>query len=169
MHQLEYSNLKTDTNLLPHFSAYMHALPFVQGKRVIDLCCGTGYGMRLMSEVAKSVKGYDIAVSSTGVGTYMDLDKKLPDDKCDVVTCMQGLEHLEDPKKVINHFQGKTFIFALPKGGEQVYGHHYHVNEELIYEWFDDRVKLRYMDNDGNIYLQKPEQFSDYWGYICLN
>jgi protein-L-isoaspartate O-methyltransferase len=42
-----------------HLIRYVMALDSVAGKDVLDVACGSGYGMFLMSYLAKSVSGYD--------------------------------------------------------------------------------------------------------------
>lgn len=46
---------------LEHLHRYLLARELVQGKDILDIACGEGYGSRLLAEVAKSVIGMDIS------------------------------------------------------------------------------------------------------------
>ena len=43
-----------------HYHRYAFALPFVAGKRVLDLASGEGYGAALLAERAASVVGLEL-------------------------------------------------------------------------------------------------------------
>ena len=44
-----------------HLHRYMLAAKFAEGKTVLDIACGEGYGTYILSQVAKSVIGVDIS------------------------------------------------------------------------------------------------------------
>lgn len=69
---------------------------------MLDIACGTGYGMRILSEVARTVVGADLDVeavrSAQGAGPVVVTDgTALPfrTAALDVVTTFETLEHLE--------------------------------------------------------------------------
>ena len=43
-----------------HASRYFFALPYVEGKSVLDIACGTGYGIGLLKGKARFVVGVDV-------------------------------------------------------------------------------------------------------------
>src|SRR2546423_14915069 len=43
-----------------HVARYRYALPFVEGKTVLDIACGTGYGLSLLAGKAALVIGVDV-------------------------------------------------------------------------------------------------------------
>ena len=43
-----------------HAARYSFALPFVENRLVLDIACGTGYGIALLKSVAKHVTGVDV-------------------------------------------------------------------------------------------------------------
>ncbi len=45
-----------------HTARYVFALPFVKNKRVLDIACGTGYGLGFLKNTAKSVTGVDVDI-----------------------------------------------------------------------------------------------------------
>lgn len=146
-------------NAAPHALAYALALKYVQNKKVLDICCGTGYGTKLLAEAAAHVIGIDYSETAIDYALrskpdnceflLKDADKDLPlkSFEPDIVTCMQGLEHLDDPKGLIEKYKDKVWVFALPNGGHGIEHHHYDVTEELIRYWFGD-VHLRYFNDD---------------------
>lgn len=55
-----------------HVSRYLFAMKYAMDKDVLDLGCGTGYGIKFMSYVAKSIVGID--KDEEVVKNYKDLD-----------------------------------------------------------------------------------------------
>lgn len=91
-----------------HVHRYEFAAAISQDERVLDLCCGTGYGSAIIAKSAKSVIGVDIDVATieaaSATGEPVELIacdalgylRKLNADDIDVVVCFEGLEHLTD-------------------------------------------------------------------------
>ena len=91
-----------------HLHRYAVALPWCEGKDVLDLASGEGYGTNLLAGVARWVTGVDISEEAVthasrrytkqnlaykqGLATKVPLD----DDAVDVVVSFETLEHLED-------------------------------------------------------------------------
>jgi len=119
-----------------HLIRYTLALQDVYDKDVLDVACGTGYGMYLMSYWAKSISGYDIDEGAVG-SAKRDFRMKAPafievrDLEKDiglssniarsfgVITCFETLEHLENPEILImnikKHLKPKgVFYFSTP-------------------------------------------------------
>ncbi len=88
-----------------HASRYRFAAPFVAGRRVLDIACGTGYSMAILHEGARAVIGVDadldavrVASRQQGGGPALVGDgARLPfaDGVFDTVTSFETLEHLE--------------------------------------------------------------------------
>jgi 2-polyprenyl-3-methyl-5-hydroxy-6-metoxy-1,4-benzoquinol methylase len=118
-----------------HLIRYVYAMQSITDKDVLDVACGSGYGMFLMSFLAKSVSGYDysdVAIDEAKKFEYRspvcleirDLNtvRTLENDKAktfDVVTCFETIEHLDDPngflvllKKHLN--PGATLYISTP-------------------------------------------------------
>jgi SAM-dependent methyltransferase len=94
-----------------HAGRYLWAMPRVEGWRVADLGCGTGYGSYLLSwSGATSVTAVDISPDAIAyacehyagvdyrVGDLTDPDA-LPD--AEVAVCFEVLEHVPDPERVL--------------------------------------------------------------------
>lgn len=162
--------LKTASgNILPHCIAYAYATQYVQNRKVADLCCGTGYGTKLLNEVGHAV-GYDtdkeaIAYAKRdGRTTFYLQDVETADlSEYDVITCMQGLEHLDDPKALINKYKDKIWIFSLPfdQNDSNPY-HHHRITTEVIHDWFGD-CKVNYYDDCGN-WTDKDGYYTNFFG-----
>ncbi len=119
-----------------HRHRYAFALPACAGKRVLDLCCGVGYGSGMLAEVAASVVGVDrdVAAVDTAQATVgarsgarfvaadaLDHLRALEPADVDVIVCFEGLEHLPDVDKVAEQLVrlvggGAGLIASVPNG-----------------------------------------------------
>jgi SAM-dependent methyltransferase len=93
-----------------HASRYLFARPFVEQRRILDVACGTGYGLALLAGCARAVVGADAdfealktarsAASISGGGTAVVRSDAcrlpFPDGAWDVVTSFETIEHLHD-------------------------------------------------------------------------
>lgn len=107
-----------------HLIRYVLAMDSIVGKDVLDIACGTGYGMYLMSFLAKSVSGYDYspeAIEEAKTYPYkcdscleirnLEEDKPLINHKheqFDVVTCFETIEHISNPEILLKNIQAVT-------------------------------------------------------------
>ena len=86
---------------------YLFSLPYVKNQRVLDVACGTGYGLPLLQQEAREVVGVDLDLEATktaraelggGSGQVVLADaRELPFQRgsFDVITSFETLEHLE--------------------------------------------------------------------------
>ncbi len=92
-----------------HTARYAFAVPYVAGKRVLDIACGSGYGAGMLREAgASSVDGVDISEETIAFAkrTYgaphitftcaSVSDALFPDHSFDVITSFETIEHLDD-------------------------------------------------------------------------
>lgn len=89
-----------------HVARYSFALAYVKSKDVLDIACGTGYGLAYLSRGARSVTGVDVDIEAARQAlSECETDKtrvllgdgtNLPfcDESFDVVTSFETLEHL---------------------------------------------------------------------------
>ena len=104
---------------------YAYCNPYIQGKIVIDIPCGTGWGTSMLKgykritgidnsaeavEFAK--KRYPIFNMAFMVGSMEKID--LDDSSIDVVICLEGFEHVE--KEVGLQFLAETKRILRDKG-----------------------------------------------------
>ena len=119
-----------------HLHRYELAAALLGGDRVLDLCCGTGYGARALAANAASVVGVDvapeaIAAAERAVGPeeegrlrFEEADalaylRGLGADAFDAVVCFEGIEHVPDPAAVVAELvrlagAGTRVILSLP-------------------------------------------------------
>ncbi len=96
-------------NFLNHRKFYLLASQFVNGCRVADIGCGSGYGAALLKEAGASlVEGADISRHAIAYATahYSHLARfsiqnatklaRYADEQFDVVVCSEVLEHLKE-------------------------------------------------------------------------
>ena len=100
-----------------HAARYVFALPFVEEKTVLDIACGTGYGIGLLRSKAKFVVGVDIDSEATkearnecgdngSVLLGNGLGLPFADGSFDFITSFETLEHLHERR---------AFLFELKR------------------------------------------------------
>ena len=107
-----------------HLIRYILAMDNIPDKNVLDIACGTGYGIYLMSYLAKSVSGYDYsqeAIDEAKTFPYrcdacleirnLEEDKPLSNhkhEKFDVITCFETIEHVDNPEVLLKNILEAT-------------------------------------------------------------
>jgi len=101
-------NGKHDYIDIEHKQRYSFAMPFIQGKAVLDAACGEGYGSKMMSKVASSVVGIDLSEETIIKATQKYVSPNLSfetgdiskldfeDDSFDVVVSFETIEHVPE-------------------------------------------------------------------------
>ncbi|MBW2605747.1 MAG: methyltransferase domain-containing protein [Deltaproteobacteria bacterium] len=126
-----------------HWARYNCLAPIVEGKRVLDIACGAGYGSDLLAETAQVVVGGDIsheAITYCKAQYYrkpnlqfgvMDI-RKLPfvDNSFDLAVSFETLEHIVEGNQFLREIcrvLSKNGVLAIstPFGGPC--GNPYHV------------------------------------------
>jgi 2-polyprenyl-3-methyl-5-hydroxy-6-metoxy-1,4-benzoquinol methylase len=150
-----------------HLVVYRWIAERVTGLDVVDMACGEGYGADVLAGAARSVVGVDAnpEAHAHAAARYprenlrfaRDLVERFaPEDRCDAVSFLQTIEHLEDPGAVLDHFRsilrprGVAYIstpnvLTLAPKGAQRSGNPWHVHEYraeefagLLYAHFSD-------------------------------
>jgi 2-polyprenyl-3-methyl-5-hydroxy-6-metoxy-1,4-benzoquinol methylase len=120
-----------------HRQRYEFAAPLCAGKRVLDLCCGTGYGTAILGAEASEVVGVDndaatVELAGVTIGRQFsgvrfelaDAVEFLRGDilvRFDVVVCFEGLEHLRELDSALELLRGHAgrglqIVASVPNG-----------------------------------------------------
>jgi len=135
---------------------YEFAARYVEGKRVLDMGCGEGYGSAMLAERAGQMVGTDCSkeVIAHAAAKYplpnvefrcMPAEKQsFPDESFDVVVCLELIEHVEDYVAVMEQMHRVlkpegTLIISTPNKDVTSPGrkrpiHDFHVHEFTIAE-----------------------------------
>ena len=146
---------------LEHTHRYFLAREAAQGKVVLDIACGEGYGSRLLADVAAKVVGVDISLEAVhhaakkythprlvfvqGSATAIPL----ADDSVDLVISFETIEHLAEHEAMLAEIRrvlrpGGMLCISSPDKYEYSdvpgYANEYHV-KELYRDEFEDLLK----------------------------
>ena len=166
-----------------HIYRYRFAVPYVKGKRVLDIACGEGYGTAaILKAGAASVIGVDISEESCrharqkyGVDARVgDAEHiPIPDASVDMVVSFETIEHVPHPEKFLDEClrvlaPGGTLIISTPNkdiyrvGGEQ---HNPHHCSEMTEDEFVAQIKSRFASH--SLYSQNIKS-APLWSFRSL-
>lgn len=129
---------------------------FAAGKTVLDVPCGMGWGMSMISRAARRI-GVDLDANSIvearqrygkvaefHVGSMAELP--LDDDSVDIVCCLEGIEHV--PVEVGTQFLAESARVLRPDGQLLISSPHYTAgghsgNPHHIHEYQPDELRAR--------------------------
>ncbi len=117
-----------------HLHRYEFAAALCGGLRVLDLCCGTGYGAEILATRAATVHGVDydaatIDLATQALGRAGAITFELADataflrrdlaGRFDAIVCFEGLEHLPDVEATLGELRrhaadGVAVIASVP-------------------------------------------------------
>ncbi len=107
----------TDETMHEHLHRYAIALQFAQGKKILDIACGEGYGTNILSTKAIHVTGIDIdskTIDNANIKyknenlEFKNGDiKKIPvaDNSFDLITCFETIEHVDEQEKILTELK----------------------------------------------------------------
>ena len=143
--------------LAQHLSRYGWALPRVEGKRVVDLGSGSGYGTQVLSFTAKEAEGIELDPLAVKYArerfpslayTQGDLCSiVLP--AADVAVCFEVLEHVHDPGSVLDSIRDAFPRLLLSFPNPLFAGSH--LNPHHVVDWPLTRVKKELRARGGVI------------------
>ena len=96
-----------------HLAVYEWIAERCAGLDVVDMACGEGYGVEVLSRRARRVSGVEanpeayeharLKYTRPGVRFARDMVERYSE-PCDVVVFLQTIEHVPDPKAALTHF-----------------------------------------------------------------
>jgi 2-polyprenyl-3-methyl-5-hydroxy-6-metoxy-1,4-benzoquinol methylase len=119
-------------NLQLHLNRYIFVLPYTVNNTCLDVACGTGYGMQLISMTAKSITGIDndkksIEWAKLNHNFYnkkvnfikLDLNEDKIKGEFDVIISFETIEHLNSPEEFLKKLKSNLkknglLIFSTP-------------------------------------------------------
>src|ERR671914_755818 len=97
-----------------HLAVYRWIAERCRGLEVVDMACGEGYGTAVLAERAVRATGVDanpeaheharLKYTKPGVRFVRDLVESYSE-PCDAVVFLQTIEHVQEPKAVLDHFR----------------------------------------------------------------
>lgn len=125
----EWESRESYLMYLRHLAAYRFAQSMAEGRRVLDLGCGAGYGSIIIALTAKEVVALDVAPESLltaepdaatiGFVAGDSLQLPLRDKVFDLVVSFQVIEHIWDETRYLDEIErvltpGGLFILSTP-------------------------------------------------------
>jgi 2-polyprenyl-3-methyl-5-hydroxy-6-metoxy-1,4-benzoquinol methylase len=100
----EIGDIRVDSGREPsQLQFYHYAQRYVAGMSVLDVGCGMGEGLQVLSSVAASVTGLDLDPRLAGPNVIIGGIESVPSKSYDVVTAVEVIEHVEAPEAFIAH------------------------------------------------------------------
>lgn len=143
---------------LEHLHRYAFARQACEGKAVLDIACGEGYGSAMLAQVARSVIGVDIAAEAVeharrrytrpGVSFKVGSCAAIPLDEAsvDVVVSFETIEHHDEHEEMLSEIRrvlkpGGLMILSSPERFEYserpATTNEFHVHELYRYEFVE--------------------------------
>ncbi len=149
-----------------HKKRYEFAIPFCGDKNVLDIACGTGYGVAVLEMATKFVVGVDKNEEAIKYANkyYKTKDNKFiisdaveylkKNNAYDIVICFETLEHLESDKEFVSLIKkGVPIIFSVPYNEKVLTKwHKRRYTKESIIKLFEGRkIEFWYQHKKGDI------------------
>ena len=140
-----------------HSARYVFVLPFVENKTVLDIACGTGYGLAILKTKAKYITGVDVDAGAANEakaecgdnGSVLlgnGLGLPFADGSFDVITSFETLEHLHERRKFLAELHrvlrpGGILILSTPNANYSMPVNGKPSNPFHIFEYTPDELR----------------------------
>ena len=147
-----------------HLHRYVFATRLAEGKRVLDLASGEGYGTNMLAMKARSVVGVEIDGSAVQharqkykldnlefvAGSVTNIPIK-EEHGFDLVVCFEAIEHIEDQQKLVaeaKRMLKPDGILVISTPNKHIYQHESDENPlhlvviEISFDEFFDRLSI---------------------------
>jgi SAM-dependent methyltransferase len=162
-----------------HIHRYEFAARLSDGARVLDLCCGAGYGGEILAANAASVHGVDYDVGTIDLAAHtLGRNPRLTFEasdattflrrelagRFDVIVCFEGLEHLPDAPDALRELRrhadaGIAVICSVPNSLGMGEENEFHVTDfgyaeaTAAFADFPDAVVVRQYLAEGSVII----------------
>ena len=160
----ELNNLPKHSAEYEHWQRYKWVAGKFEGKKVLDISCGTGYGSELLALNKNEVTGIDISAEAVEyaqkhfkkpkfhVGNAEDLSI-YADNSIDGVVSFETIEHLDHPEKFISEVRrvlkrGGKFYGSVPRELDNPQFREHNIFHKNFYGFLPDVIQLlsQFMD-----------------------
>ncbi|NJN84347.1 MAG: methyltransferase domain-containing protein [Caldilineaceae bacterium] len=104
----------------------------VAGKSVLDVGCGMGVGLDLLSRAAREARGQDLDPRLARADVTVGPIKEIPDKSFDVITCVDVIEHVEQDEafvRELGRIARETVFVSTPNWTTSRCAWPYHIRE----------------------------------------
>lgn len=164
-------------NTLEHLHRYVSACELTDGKYVLDIACGEGYGTKLLANTARYVTGIDIDEKtiiqaqkkySTSniqfkVGDITNIPEK--DKTFELIVCFETIEHIDNYEKALMELKRvlkHNGILLISTPNKKTYSDNpNYINPYHKQEFYKDQFETLILKYFKNIYLlQQSSSFN---------
>lgn len=127
-----------------HERRYRHVRNQLKGRRILDIACGSGFGIQILSSVSSAIVGIDYSFDAVNFakrnfmrradGGVRANTSSIPfvDNSFDAVVSFETIEHLREPVKFLEEIRrvlipdGQFYISTPVKKGNRLDRYHFH-------------------------------------------
>lgn len=159
-----------------HVNRYRAIRRLVEGKSVLDIASGAGYGSAILAQTAADVVGVDVDAGAVAYATSRYSaphvrfvagsaeDIPLDDDSVDVVVTFETIEHVADYRTFLREIRRVLkpegiVVVSTPNDPEFTPGNHFHLHQF-------ERGEL--MSVLGEVFPVREEYLQATWKYVAI-